>query len=111
MSNHNVEEIGSMSMKDRSANSSIHVRDLPERWNDLECGARTTPLERPLLKEGQIVASRQLEAAREVRFDPALNVIEAVGEHAPFGVDALIDGTTWLAAKRSMTMNSMLACS
>jgi hypothetical protein len=87
----------------------VHCFLAGHHWNDFECDTRTAPFERLLLKQAQIVASHQLEAAREVRFDPAVNVLEAFGKHASLGADALMTGTMSFAAKRSMTMNSMLA--
>jgi hypothetical protein len=60
--------------------------------NDLETHARAAALEDPLLKQAQIVAFHELEAAIEVRLDPAAEIFQAFGKDDARVADTPVDG-------------------
>src|SRR5262245_7719156 len=51
-------------------------------WHDLEGGSCPSPLEHPLLQQPQVLALHQLEAATEIGFHPAVDVLQTVREQA-----------------------------
>jgi len=60
--------------------------------HDLETHARAAALEDPLLEQAQIVAFHELEAAIEIRLDPAADIFEAFGKDDARVAVAPIDG-------------------
>src|SRR5262245_51310236 len=59
--------------------------------HDLEFG-QVTPLEDPPHEQAHVIALHELEAAVEVHLDPAIDVLQAVGQRPPRLADPPADG-------------------
>jgi hypothetical protein len=67
--------------------------------HNLEGRSRTSPLKDPFLKESEVITLHQLKTATEVRFDPAVNVLQTVRKHSTGLANASIDGDHVVIAK------------
>ena len=67
--------------------------------HDLEGCSRTAPLKDPLLKEPEVITLHQLKTATEVRFHPAVNVLQTVRKHSTGIANASLHGNHVVIAK------------
>jgi len=59
--------------------------------HDLEADAQPVPAQHPLLQQPQVVALHELEAAREVRLDPAVDVTQPFRQRTPAVAHLAVD--------------------
>jgi hypothetical protein len=61
-------------------------------WHDLEGRAGAAPSKYPLLKEAKVVTFHELKTSSEIRFYPAIEVFEPIGQHPAAFAKGLVRG-------------------
>src|SRR5688572_173610 len=62
-----------------------------EHRHDLEGYAGAPPMQNPGLQQAQIVAAHELKAACKARLDPAVDIVQAIGQPPPTVAHPLVD--------------------
>jgi hypothetical protein len=73
-----------------------------QNGNDFKRCSRSAPLQDPFLEQSKIIAFHQLKAAAAVRLNPAINILQSVGNHSAFITEMS------LSLNRSIIMNNIV---